>query len=718
VVKRMKATLESFGPRIVSKAELDAICPDARASKEDLVRLASEGWSIEPSERRADFRTHWTKEMGFREFVQNALDAAESFAMEYDEANDISYIIDDGPGFAPESMLLGSEKAKSDKDLHCLRGVYGEGMKIAFQPFLKAGDKILIRTKGFDYTFLIAKYRDTDIDYLVKLSRPNNVTTGTTIAVEGFDCRKFEDKVVQCLPEEEIMFSVVGGKHEYDDCKIRQVLARPGDIYFRDIFVSNINKDDRYSRLFLFGYNFWFNKTISFLGPDRTQFNPDGDALADEISYIVSAFPTQQGQIFLVELLKRLKTAIDAGIEKSRIFEYSVLNTYFDHIRWNASKKNQAAMVAFDAAVKQAFNVTEYSSPVGYDEASKLSQRKALEHLDVVNIEEYLPSRAVEHLAEFGLTKTGLQWQQLKDLDNVTELPPTRWEEEVDKLFKEDPSIFNSSSNEVKRWKSQVNVAYNYVQSNLNRIASEAAEGYRVKFFERDKQTKQTEIDKVGGYCEYKTKTIWIKISKLRSLNMLLEVFIHELGHAMCQANSGDNEDYCSDLHDGFERYLVKAGIYCFGKQKEITDLGRRLDVLNKFDLAERLAKATIEGVKKARGKSIARLASRDDALERLQEIRDILADPAKHVVSDIDSSIALTDDAFAEVMMLVPILLYKIFGLPHLQGVTPDDIKHGEYRFPLGVIRVKPDGSMTFISGKGQFWAERIWHEIWRSGN
>jgi len=555
--------------------------PAVTLTTEQLEDLQHNGWRVRWSERRLNYRSDWDLWMGFREFVQNALDETQGVECNYDIDSGTSYVVDYGGGFKPIHLLLGEVKTFSWEDKYCARGHFGEGMKIAVHPFLRKDKRIFIRTAGFDFTFASALYENSDVPVVISLQRPNNFTKGTVVALEAFDCRPYLERFTLSLPPKEILLSIQSNRH---NCQTPQVLNKIGYIYVRDIFVQKSYYP------YLFGYNFWFGEKVTdVLGPNRNKFLAEGRELTREWSQFL------HHQSFIKEMIKRFKDYKEVGrSEDGRPFEYKLLADAMEELRgptYEDELEHDAIKITawIDEAIREVFPIKEdYSWSSNFDEA------KILKHLDVFDLEPYLPDIS-EILSMANFCKPVDSWHKLRDLEKVNEITTTQLEEAITRAGNERMKYIYSYDEEgnylpdiseeedairVKKlgvkWLAEdrkIIAAYEELHNLLDNYSRDMT-GYSFHFFLKPNEMDSKEIDKVGGFCSYDTQSVWVKFSKFTYTNItdgILETLNHELAHALCfgKFNNTENSvskekrysEWCSDLTDMFERYLVKVGL-------------------------------------------------------------------------------------------------------------------------------------------------------------
>jgi len=299
-----------------------------------IARLRALGWSVTPTERMMTYRTNWTLWHAFREAVQNSLDAVGHVEIVVDDStgSPVTFISDDGPGFGVAALYLGERKGVVGEDAaskemaqrqqHCLRGHYGEGMKLGVMPVLQASGAVFIRTAGLDATWVESEFEEAGqtVKVLARLIRRNSVSRGTTFAILGLDATKWNpdpaqrswpqqapeddrwiDMRMRALPTiarivpQAILFTAPGvqdpPKYPYEDCKVRQLLDLPGHLFVRDLWVEH--RGANHTTPMHFGYNFWFDDVLQPLGGDRDrlQLGAGDPSVQHEMTQLVCRMP-------------------------------------------------------------------------------------------------------------------------------------------------------------------------------------------------------------------------------------------------------------------------------------------------------------------------------------------------------------------------------------------------------------------------------------------
>jgi len=323
-----------MGPEI-TWADIDAV-PVGVVDEVTLARLESVGWLRKSLNIGTAFRTSWTWYYTLREYVQNALDSAgrcDISVAQDDNGRVMSLVSDDGAGF-PLSSLTFRETKTSEEARRCLRGFFGEGMKLAVIPVVRNGNRVFIRTVGMDVMFVIVSYTHGGrhaLEEIFALTRDNNVTVGTTVALEGLDAthgqigtathwrdgERVEDPIyadlrlrflpfLATLRPEAIIHSV------FDGCTRRDVLLDRGVIFVRDIFVQA-------GASWAFGYNFWFRdlEEDKPLDPNRDRLTLDSDSyvLRAELARLVMSMPSD----VLFTYVSRLYELSNSYISENRV---------------------------------------------------------------------------------------------------------------------------------------------------------------------------------------------------------------------------------------------------------------------------------------------------------------------------------------------------------------------------------------------------------------
>lgn len=218
----------------------------------------------------------------------NSLDETGAFDITVDTVRDrvMTIVTDEGAGFGAKALLLAARKATDARGRHLLRGQFGEGMKYAVLPVLRAGARVFIRTAGLDISFVEAPARlgGQELITVHILARANDVAQGTTVVIEGLDATRWEDSVgephdlryrfvswLQVNRPELVLATCPGGHGQqpdvsyeaYGDEKVRHLLDLPGWLFVRGIFVQKVEAT--------FGYDLWFGDAVADkpLDPDR-----------------------------------------------------------------------------------------------------------------------------------------------------------------------------------------------------------------------------------------------------------------------------------------------------------------------------------------------------------------------------------------------------------------------------------------------------------------
>jgi hypothetical protein len=116
-------------------------------------------------------RRGWTPWMGFREFIQNALDTHEFKGLGY--RGGFAYVYDTGPGVLPShALFLGASVKNICEDI----GVFGEGMKMGMMALEARGISTYVLTNvGMDvilvYKWVLDRFNDS-VYYLLFAIRP------------------------------------------------------------------------------------------------------------------------------------------------------------------------------------------------------------------------------------------------------------------------------------------------------------------------------------------------------------------------------------------------------------------------------------------------------------------------------------------------------------------------------------------------------------------
>ena len=518
---------------------------------------------IESLGSRTDFRTEWGEWEAIRELIQNAVDASPKIKLLYEDQQDISYVIDNGKGIVKSDLLYGETKRKTEYGIHCLRGTYGEGLKIGIIALMRMGYKIVIRTVNFDYQFSIENSVDyrghgteqERIEYqqLHWFRKPNQVTRGTTIAILGINCLKYRKRfstfIIEDHPEtlllsvkidpeivieakkeiveyskkiEELkqkspetdktyieMYQKMVGEKEgivLEECKVRQILdlqppiAPSGMIYVRDIFVTRLPA--------YFSYNFWFNDTKDALPPNRNEFK-NFWPLKQEMELLLRGSPPE----VLNKLFKNIYYDIQPlGFPEDKRFLRS------EALEWKTLNLNELRSLGKEEALNLyttllGFVMEKGKTDFGWSRDSQ--EQKLLEHHGIEDLRDQFPDiRNV--LIRYNLIRDPMDIARGTDLLNQTIIVT--------------PEEIASSTLENRE---ELSVALKKLKEQLECIISE------IKYGDIGSPTLhfyggnfKSEDEDVGGYYKRDTNQILIHIENLGNYENVLRVLIHELAHA------------------------------------------------------------------------------------------------------------------------------------------------------------------------------------------
>lgn len=494
-----------------------------RMENEDISKYVEQGWVYEPTSILSTYKENWNEWFSIREFVQNSLDETEKFSLVYDDSLKISYIVDNGKGIDIKDMFLGQQKGQDEKQIHCLRGVYGEGMKLALIPLLNNGNKVIIRSVDFDYHFsLITRTsKRGDWAHIGILKQANNLTKGTVVAIQNVNCLKYADFFAPVIAEkfpEKIILTVKDGPEEYDDCKVRQVFDLPGKIFVRDIFVQEIDA--------IFGYNFWFDNTKAVLGSDRQQLKNPYMA-SKELNYLLEADSVYPEMLFkkLYNNTSFLNGPDKKSFSRERSLEWMCLERR--DIVTNKTTANKIFLIIFGMVGGD------------YSWSKNASEQKVLEHSGIIDLRDRLPDLS-GILIEYGLIKDP------KDLRRAAELTT-----ETVIITPEDFEIGKIHEDVVEEFKkliSQINCILKGVNQTDGQIT--------IHFYSGNFKNEE----RVSGFYRRSTNQIFIKIDNIFDFDDLIKVFIHEAAHAICYNNKYADWSYkdekCGDITQEFEYCL------------------------------------------------------------------------------------------------------------------------------------------------------------------
>lgn len=211
---------------------------------EDLAIGASPGW-----------KASWGAWEGIRDLVQNALDATEDFRIL--RTADGVEITDTGPGFPVRAFLLGGG-SKADY-MSGLRGLYGEGLKIAVLTLLRAGYAISFKTAGQGApqqgaaTLVETPLGGKSEQILHFLYEPIGPPRGTSWIIHGYTGPLFEDRFItkrstvtvrvdSSIPDP----SRLPARRE-DQLFAGRGRVPAGRLYVRDVYVKDIASEVSYN---------------------------------------------------------------------------------------------------------------------------------------------------------------------------------------------------------------------------------------------------------------------------------------------------------------------------------------------------------------------------------------------------------------------------------------------------------------------------------------
>lgn len=235
---------------------------------EDLQR---QGWRIFEPGYDLSYRSYWnTPWYIVREFYQNALDEHDEIGL-FDVIPTITQepiglvIRDQGRGIGAESLLLRETKVNDD-----LRGKFGEGLKFACLAALRLGYDLTITSSEVEIR--VAEHQTTFgkktvnlLAFLWKLVEEPHI--GTTVVIGGYHGSDYKDRFIPLLRNEYIPSSKIFEEREKQVGRFdRQNLlindpACENQLYVRDIYVKELSERHP-SR---FSYNLWNIE----LDPDR-----------------------------------------------------------------------------------------------------------------------------------------------------------------------------------------------------------------------------------------------------------------------------------------------------------------------------------------------------------------------------------------------------------------------------------------------------------------
>lgn len=476
------------------------------------------GWQIESLGMMLNYKMNWVEWYAIREFVQNALDATGSATLLHDDQLEMSYIVDNGPGIILRHLFLGEQKGETEREVHCLRGRFGEGMKLGLLPLMRDGNRILIRTVGTDYHFAAVERTDPRgvFHQINMLSRPNTITSGTVIAIHGpTNCLDYKEMFAPMLAESRpdlVLLSVKGGPEEFDDCKIRQVFGLPGRIFVRDIYVCDLPA--------LFGYNFWFEDTRSVLSTDRNEIKDRNYNFRKEFAYLMKASCKAFMEPLFTQLYSEDAFSIQGKpIQKIELLEWTVL-TNFRADNLDA----EDAMTIYEIILSLVGQEFSWSR--------KSNEQKILEHHRIADLRDKLPDFR-DLLIKYNLIKDPKDLARAAELTNETVIISANDFRAVD-LGGVEQDLANSLEiihRELRCYCEQ-----------LSRNTVHELRDVRLAFYAGNFKGSE---ERVLGYFERSSRTVYIHVKNLISFHNTMRVFIHEISHADC--------DTCADITQEFE---------------------------------------------------------------------------------------------------------------------------------------------------------------------
>ena len=398
-------------PCDVSWKDLD-ILPTGPVDEVYLDALRRDGWDVASTGMRMGFRKEWSLWHSLREFVQNALDEVGATDVTVVRKGDrvATVVRDNGSGFGVQALLLGEQKGATEEQKHCLRGRFGEGMKIGVLPILRAGGRIFIRTVWIDISFLdgVVRMAGQPQRVVVVLTRPNQNPQGTCVAIDGLDAEHYQfidangapvgdpadlrlrfGPVLTAKRPDLVLHTAQGGPGPYDACKVRQLLNVPGAIYVRDIFV-------KHDPSAVFGYNLWFDDAASVLDPNRDKLtaSPYDIRMAREFGVLLAQMPPD----LLLQWLRAVMIPPDASSDVVSIvrggFERRVLDYMDDTF---LASLGSEFMQRMHEAVAALVGTKDFS----WGEEPR--DAKTLEHNATKNIARFLPESIGRALIKVGL---------------------------------------------------------------------------------------------------------------------------------------------------------------------------------------------------------------------------------------------------------------------------------------------------------------------------
>jgi len=502
--------------------------PAGEVPAEALDALRADGWEVSSTGIAPSFRQGWTPWHSLREFVQNTLDETGELdiAVLRDGGRVATIVSDDGRGFAVQSLLLGERKAATPQDIACLRGRFGEGMKIGVLPILRAGGRIFIRTAGLDVAFILSETQlaGQRVKALLLLTRANTVGRGTTVALEGLNAENYEGQDLRlrftpalvAVRPSDVFHTVRGGAPA--DCAVRQVLRRPGEIYVRDIYVETRDR-------MLWGYNFWFKDSTAALDPNRDHLKESATStgMNDEFDIILASMSSGTLKAYLASF---------RGQEES--FEWDAVG---DAVSYRL-RTNPEFLRNLHAALVEAEGADRFSWAESQDD------KRALEHLDVRDLSDLYPKGFLDPLATAGLVRrpaeirkaVGAKYAVIEDAD-------------VKAFLDRFATGSDTDAATFAAYKKQAVAAYRGLLRRLRQLASSVANPDAKLFIYVG--AGDGEDERIGGFAEIDAKRIFLRVSGIKQ-KTIIATFLHEAAHIASGA---------TDLTDAFEHALVDAGM-------------------------------------------------------------------------------------------------------------------------------------------------------------
>ena len=507
---------------------------------DDVQSYVDRGWKFRPTSILTTYKEDWTEWYAIREFVQNSLDETGSFDLVFEDEENISYIIDQGQGIDIMDMFLGQQKGVTEEEIHCLRGIFGEGMKLALLPLLNNGNQVIIRTVKMDYFFCYIEEvspRKGAFNYIGIFTRPNNITQGTAVAINEINCLqyiKFFAPTIAKTDPDKVLLTVTGGRGEYDGCKVRQVFDIPGMIFVRDIFVQYTTS--------LFGYNFWFDSSRDALGSDRNQLKNIWVARR-EIAILIEG--SNEENNFLKELIRRLQLPtfwIEGGPHSS-----APLKTQ-ESLEWRCLDGIRQYLGG-EAAVAIYF---EIFASVGRDFSwsEDIAEQKALEHSGIKDLRGILPSFR-ELLVKHQLIRDPKDIMKAAELTDETIIFTV--EDILSYVWEDDPEHGLSDKDYLAEYFVKIDTEAKCLLKMLG--LSETKLHFYIGEYKDE--------ERVAGFHSSKTNEIFIRVKNIKDFDDFLRVFIHEAAHAHCHRKDRysweQKEGMCKDLTQEFEYSLEQV---------------------------------------------------------------------------------------------------------------------------------------------------------------